>query len=397
MNKQFKSIFHPFMFGRGLGVHLLLYGSLLLFVTSCTEADRLMERSRETVVFSLPTGGVASDPAVTRADGDGVNIVAGTTVRVLAYRRPAGAADAELSSANYAGEATYKVVLGSVLELCAVSLDANGTPSIDASGMLVPLELIAGNYDFYAVTPALEVNHSGNEPTLQVRHHTDYAVSVTSKPISPGNGNVGLTTLQRHCSLLTFNTDRAADVTAVTSVEVGEVSLSNMTVEPITATSTQALSIASAARTFTLTLPDNTFITPDPSTPYKTYGEVVCLPKSSAEFILKMNVGINGVASVLLEAPGITMSFDPCNHYAFTVRFKGEKGIELLVGVEPWTDFDRTTQIGGSNIPVQVVVGEWTDVDFGTNVGGNHIPPFTPNVAAWGDLDSAIQVGGKQN
>ncbi len=397
MNKQMKSIIHPLMFGSGFGVRLLLYGSLLLFATSCTEAEGLMERSRETVNFSLPTGGLASESAATRADGGGVNMTAGTTVRVLAYRRPNGATDAALSNANYAGEATYKVTLGSVLELCSVTLDANGTPSVDAGGTPVPLELIAGDYDFYAITPALKVDHSGSEPTLQVRHHTDYAVSVTSKPISPGNSTVGLTTLQRQCSLLTFNTDRAADATAVTSVEVGEVTLSAMAAEPMTAISTQVLNVAGNANTGTLTIPDNTFTTPDPSKPYKTYGEVVCLPKSSDEFILKMNVGINGATPVLLQASGITMGFDPCKRYAFTVRFKGDKGIELLVGVEPWTDSVGSTQVGGSNIPVQIVVGEWTDVDFGTNVGGNHIPPFTPNVAAWGDLDTAIQVGAKQN
>lgn len=391
MNKQIKFVFVPLLAGgKRLGGRLMLLLACLL-LAACTEMDGLTERNEATVNFSLSSDAVVPAGSPTRV---AVDMEAGTTVRVLAYRRPDGAGSAVLSNANYAGEATYKVTSGSTLALCGVKLDANGTPSVDSGATPQPLQLIAGTYDFYAVTPALAVVHSGADPTLDIRHRTDYAVSVTAKTISPSNSTVGLTTLDRRCTLLTFNTDRTTDATSVTAISVGVVTLSNMEVEPIAAVSTKALDIAANANTATLTLPAGTFTTPDASVAYKTYGQTVCLPKSSAAFVLKMNVSVNSGTSVLLEAPGLTMGFEACRRYAFTIRFKSRGGIELLIGVEEWTDAIGSTDIGvAEKIPTQIVVGEWTDANWDTSIGGTNIPPFTPNVAAWDDLDKTLNLG----
>ncbi|WP_455590920.1 BF2992 family fimbrillin-A clan protein [Bacteroides sp.] len=387
MNKQLKSIFSPPPYGGGgWGVRLLL----LLFLASCTEAEGLMERSRETVNFSLPTGGLASESAATRADGGGVNMTAGTTVRVLAYRRPNGATDAVLSNANYAGEATYKVTLGSVLELCSVTLDANGTPSVNAGGTPVPLELIAGDYDFYAITPALRVDHSGSAPTLQVRHHTDYAVSVTSKPISPGNSTVGLTTLQRQCTLLSFGIDRKEGVTSITSAAIDEISLSAMADEPMNAIAANPLDVSANANTGTVTLKQ--FNVPDPTTkPYHSTGQVICLPKSEAVFGLKMKVRFNGATDATeLEANALpTMAFVKGLQYNLSVRFK-ERGAELVLTILPWTANSWSTSLGDDFL-LQIVIGEWTELTLDTSMGSS--VPMIKAVSGWTNLVSSIDIG----
>ena len=128
MNKQCKSNFLPDSLQGVLGAWSLFLGCLLL--AACTEVDGLTERSQATVNFSLPSGTVTPEMPSTRADA--VNMEVGTTVRVLAYRRPEGAGSAVLSNANFAGEATYMVTSGSTLQLCSVTLDANGTTGFPA-------------------------------------------------------------------------------------------------------------------------------------------------------------------------------------------------------------------------------------------------------------------------
>lgn len=380
MNKQLKF--------RGVRPFFLM---LLLFA-SCTEVDGLMERDASTVSFSLPSGGLSPETAVSRAGG--VNMEVGTTVRVVAYRRPSGASSPVLSAANYAGEATYKVATGSTLELCGITTDAAGTPSVDTGATPVPLKLIQGTYDFYAVTPALEVDHTGTNPTLSVRHHTDYAVSATAaKSISPGNSTVGLVTLERRCALLSISTDRTDAAIDVTKVVLGDVQLTKMPDEPMQATGTGALDATGNTNNNTLTIAAAKFGIPDAAYPWKAYGQAISLPKSTAAFNLKVNVTFNDNETVLLEAADLSMGFDAGKQYAFTIRFKERGGMELLVGVAPWTDAIGSTQIGGTKLPAQVVVGEWTDADWGTSIGGTKIPPFTPNVDAWEDLNSAINVG----
>lgn len=391
MNKQIKFIFVSLLArGEGVGGRLSLLLACLL-LASCTEVGGLMDRSESTVNFSLSSDAVVPEVSPTRAGA--VDMEVGTTVRVLAYRRPAGAGSAVLSSANYVGEATYQVTSGSTLALCGVKLDANGTPSVDAGVTAEPLRLIAGTYDFYAVTPALAVDHTGSEPTLNVRHHTDYAVSVTEKTISPGNSTVGLTTLDRRCTLLSFSTDRKEGATDITQVVMGNVLLTNMGDEPIQAKGTGLLDVATNTYAHTFTLAAAKFGIPDEELPYKAYAEEPCLPKSAGKFDLNVNVKLGSATNaVQLEAKDLSMTFDPCKHYAFTLRFKSN-GIELAVGVAKWTDAIGSTQVGGAKFPVEVVVGEWTDVDWSTGIGGNKIPPFTPNVENWGDLNNKLNIG----
>lgn len=365
----------------------------LFLLASCTEADGLLERDVSTVSFSFSPGDLSPEPVPTRAGGDYME--AGTTVRVVAYRRPSTASSAALSNANYAGEATYKVLSNGTLQLCSVAHDAKGFPSVGTAAA-VPLQLIQGTYDFYAVTPALKVDHSGSNPTVSVRHRMDYAVSLTpNKPVSSGNSTVGLEMLNRRCTLLSFSTDRKADATDVAKVTMGDVSLTAMTGEPITATGTAALNLPAQPLTAMLTIAADKFTVADATNAgWKAYGQEICLPKVDGACNLSANVSFNDGESKLLTVEGLTLTFEPGKHYAFTIRFtsQGTKA-DLLVGVEDWTDAVGSYQIGGSKVPVQVVVGEWTDIDGSTGVGGVKVPPFTPNVAAWDDLNHSMQVG----
>lgn len=391
MNKQLKSIlFLPLPLGEG-GRGVRLFFLMLLLFASCAEVDSLVERDVSTVSFSLPSGDLSPEPAVSRADG--VNMEVGTTVRVLAYRRPVGASAPVLSAANYAGEVTYKVALGSALELCGVKTDANGTPSVDAGATPVPLQLIQGTYDFYAVTPALEVDHTGTNPTLSVRHRTDYAVSVTAaKSISPGNNTVGLTTLERRCTLLSFGIDRMTGVTSITSAIIDETQLTAMATEPMTAIGASLLDVAANTNNATLTMAAGEFSRPDAvNQPYRSEGHVISLPKSEAVFGMKMKVRFNGATeSTLLEATGLpAMAFAEGLQYKFSVRFK-ERGAELVLTILPWTALDSSTDMGESPL-LEVVIGEWTELVFDTTMGG--ATPFLVSVEGWKTLLTRIDIG----
>ena len=389
MNKQINSIFLPLFFREGLGASLLFLGCLLL--AACTEAEGLMERSESTVNFSLSSDASSPDVVPTRAGA--VDMEVGTTVRVLAYRRPDGSGSAVLSSSNYAGEAVYKVKAGSTLELCSVTLDANGFPSVDAGATPPPLQLITGTYDFYAVTPALDVNHSGSSPTLNVRHRTDYAVSVTSKSISPTDNTVGLSTLERRCTLLSFGIDRKDGVTSVTSAVIEEAELTAMASEPMAATGIASLDVSSNANGATLTLSSSVFSVPDPvNYPYRAVGHAICLPKSEATFGLKMKVRFNGATEVTeLDADNIpAMAFVEGLQYNLGIRFK-ERGAELVLTILPWSAKYSTPELGDGYL-LQVVVGEWTELTFGTSMGNG--VPVIADISGWTPLVSNVDVSG---
>lgn len=371
----------------------LVYFLFILCFAACTQAGGLLERVGSEVHFSFSTSATGSGEIVTRV-GDGTSLQEGTTVRVLAYRRPNGSADAVLSQANYAGEAMYIT-------------DASGKLRSDSQ----PLQLIGGVYDFYAVTPALTVNHNGNEPSVSVAHRTDYAVSLTKGcSISTGGiNNVSLATLQRRCSLLSFETDLKEGVTGISSVEIQNVSLTDMATEPQMTTGLNLL--PATPGTTVLTLLERDFIYPDPGKMYQSKGEIVVLPKQEAPFTLTMNVCFNG-GSVLtaLTANLERIRFEAGNRYAFAIRFRQREDIyvELILMVSPWQEENLSTSMGEvGEVPMEVIVlGYWTPNESSASMGeiGNvdlpvgMLPQWTLNesntsIGSLGNIDINAGVG----
>lgn len=377
MNKQTELTNSPLSLGWRVGTQLLFCCFLL---SACTQADDLHGRDGAMVRFSLSSGAVSTEEIPTRID---VSMAEGTEVRVLAYCRPDGAADAVLSNANYAGESTYRV-------------SADGTLQAAAN----PLQLIAGTYDFYAVTPALAVDHSGSQPTVSVGHRTDYAVSLTTvKTITAGSVNsVALETLARRCSLLSFATDLKEGVTGITSARITSVRLTGMTDEPRTATGTGLLPLALG--TTEVALLDTDFAYPDADKTYQAHGQVVVLPKQEAPFNLTMKVCFNGSTTPLtLNANLEKIRFEPGCRYAFAIRFRqpGDIYVELVLTVAPWTLNTLDTSMGGvDNLPIQVTpLGYWTLNTSDTSLGGaDNVNIGIGVVAGWTLNTTNTSIGG---
>lgn len=100
-----------------------------------------------------------------------INLTEGTTVRVLVYRRAATAPDPGRD--RYVTEKTYRIHSDGSFLPCET--DAAGVVTVPTAG---PLELVGGEYDFYAYAPALEMTA---RPTLSVGHGTDF---IATAPVS---------------------------------------------------------------------------------------------------------------------------------------------------------------------------------------------------------------------
>lgn len=376
MNRLTETIDSLFSMRKGGKKKLHLWG-FCFFLTACTQADGLQERDGVTVRFSLASH--SADVEVTPTRANATDMTAGTTVRVLAYRRPVGAAEAVLNEGNFVSEATYKVT-----SLGMLQADSE------------PLQLIQGEYDFYAVTPALVVNHNGAAPTVNVNHRTDYAVSLTAGTITPGNGMVSLSTLERRCSLLSFETDLKEGVTGITSIRIAELRLTNMTNEPLTATGTAALATATDITTG-LTLTDFTY---NPDKPYQAKGQLVVLPKPEGAFKLTMNVAFNGGASTALDADLDKIRFEAGNHYTFFIHFRQRDGIyvDLLLAVTPWQQENLSGNIGEvGELPVPISLGHWTLETLTGSIGELGDTSLTITHVNWTQNTLSGSIGGLGN
>ena len=142
-----------------------------------------------------------------------------------------------------------------------MSFDAD-TGRIDPSGIKTegasPLRLMAGTYDFYAITPALALEKDATDGStlavpakVSVHHGDDFASSLTGEvevlsdgsvrqpdPANVGSkktqtgGKVELIILDRKCSRIEFNVVRNTE-TAFDKLEIVSAKMTKMTKSPI--------------------------------------------------------------------------------------------------------------------------------------------------------------------
>lgn len=332
---------------------------------ACTEADDLTFREGDGVVVNFTTPGLISgEVGVTRADPP-VNLAKDVTVRILAYRRTG--ATANISSDTYIGENTYVADADGKLTACVV--DANGKK---ITGTPTELRLIQGDYDFYAITPAVETKDNLHEE-VEIGHGVDYATSLTTQSIAPGSGTVNLNTLDRKCSMVDFAI--APKYNNVSSLSIKSATLESMAKSPLQGNLAQDLS-AAATNDESVTVEQGLF-KDDPEAPtdkIKILGSKVLLPKTKANFKLGMEVFFNGssTSTVLTPATIKDLAFTKGNRYTFSIALKGGN-VTLNLTVSGWTDVNWNVDDLGATNSITVTVGTWTDVNFDTSIGGGNV------------------------
>ena len=383
----------------------------------CSESEHGVDPNdgKIAVSFSLPAIGVESSAGSasvasldTRA-GKPVPFDENVTVRIVAYKRTGPLAD--LSSDSYVDEATYIAVKeGSqiVLKPCTMSFDAD-TGRIDPSGIKTegasPLRLMAGTYDFYAITPALALEKDATDGStlavpakVSVHHGDDFASSLTGEvevlsdgsvrqpdPANVGSkktqtgGKVELIILDRKCCKLNFSITRKAE--NVTKVAIKEVTLSKIAHSPVESTLSQA-ALSIGTNDGKHEIPKANFIKGKEDYQFSVADEV--LPKSSASFDLKMGITFNDAADTTKLATTIpAMAFSAGLRYSFDLLVRGG-AIVLLLQITPWeTPADWSyTDLGGYP-STSIEIGKWENVtwEWSTDVGG--YPVMIPSVEDW--------------
>lgn len=338
---------------------------------ACTEADDLTIRDDNGVVVSFTAPGVVADVVgVTRAD---VSLVKDTTVRILVYHRTGTNADMEADT--YIGENTYKVTENGKLEACVVSSDGK-----IATGAATELRLIQGEYDFYAITPALPVakESANNARKVSVKHGVDYATSLTEKgKVTTTSGAIALTVLDRKCSKLEFSFDRKS--ANVSQIAIDEVSLTAMATAPLN--EFLAENLPDAATSVDIIKLGSSVFTVDGTDQYKASGHTIVLPKPAGDFTLGMKLKFNNLPTQVVLGPAtITgLALAKGTRYAFMVKLKGGS-VTLTLVVADWDgtiDVDAE-DLGASN-SISIEVGKWDGIDFDGITGGGNLGGIVGN------------------
>ena len=332
------------------GIRYLL--AALLF-GACADSTDTFD-SNEPVIVRFSVAEVEAD-VTTRASSH--TLEGGVTVRILAFRRTG--INPNLSTDELAGQATYT---------------ATGDGKLTS---VAPLSLRVGTYDFYAITPHLEVDGT----TVSVGHGVDYAASLTeAKTISEVESEVELTPLKRRCTQLTFALSPKNE--NITSVDIKSVELTNQTQAPQIVPLSESFQLAGVAQNAAVALAGDGFSCPDPGkTPNARSGSTIVLPRNAGAFELKMTVSFNGMADTEIKADlPADLIFAEGTHYTFTLKMKGSVA-QLTLTVTPWGNEPLSPDIGGYEKPsIEILVGEWTDINFGAATGEGNA---TVTVGGW--------------
>lgn len=138
-----------------------------------------------------------------------------TTVRVVAYKAVSGVTTPQ--GANYVAEQTYVADASGQLTPCTVNADG----SFAAAAPGAALRLIAGDYDFFAITPALPLD--ATRTAADVPNGVDYATSRTAAvavlPVE-NTKTVALTQLQRQTARIILVVKKDPSYTSLNQLQV---------------------------------------------------------------------------------------------------------------------------------------------------------------------------------
>lgn len=337
----------------------LALGLILLLVNSSCEEN--LAPVNDAVAVHFNSSGVAikaESETITRASVP-ENLAAGTTVRVLAYKRKGSTAN--MATDTYMGENTYVADASGNLSACVT--DDQG---VLKSGTATQLYLRSDTYDFYAVTPAVKLING----QAVVDNGMDYAVSFTGGKAlaATGNAQVTLETLERKCSMISFSVTRNTD--NIASITVQQLALNYITRGPLNTGVTGDINLTGASTDYPLVLGSSAFQSGTEA--YQKYVNRIVLPKTSSGFRLEFKLYFNSATAIsTLTADVSAMAFEKGKRYDFRLVLKGESVQLTLYLSNDWnTPVNWNTDSGSG---VAVVVGQWTGVSWQTSGGSSII------------------------
>ena len=344
-----------------------------------------------------------------------VPIANGTTVRIVALHAGDALGSTPAASATYyvTGEETADGHQRAVLAPCTVTNDATGAVTAYSDDPTKVMRLKAGEYDFYAFSPALPLKSDGK--SVDVYHGMDFAASATAGVVvksdgsttypdpmnaapatkngAIGSGAVELQTLERKCSKLVFTvspkvtTENGTSWASVRQAEFKVVRVFKLPKSPVSAVVPDDIASAdqvpmttdvstitdpadfAANGIFELAASDfKSFDTEDSDADNdSSMGSGIVLPKQSAEFGLYMEVLFNKMVDdgtdqtrVLLKADKLpALPFIKNMQYNFKVFLQG-KDILISVTIEPWKDVSDSEDLGVLAPVDPIVLGSWT-------------------------------------
>lgn len=218
-----------------------------------------------------------------------------TTVRVVAYKAATGVTTPQ--ETNYVAEQTYVADASGALTPCTVKADG----SFAAPAPAQALWLIAGEYDFFATTPALPLD--ATHTMTDVPNGVDYATSRTAGiavlPVDDTK-NVALTQLQRQTARILLLVQKDPGYTALNLLQVDAaagkrgVVLEGLAPTQSGATLGATLTPGTGAAGNKLTFPAAAFTQTDPTQLTLT---TYVLPKTAADIPLSYDLVLGKLVS----------------------------------------------------------------------------------------------------
>lgn len=373
---------------------LLFASSLLLGMAGCTGGlvEGQEEAGERFIELRFGRPGLEIAP-VTRSGGETSPLPSGSTVRIAAYRRTGNEPDlmsvdlpmVDLSAAVPAYQGTYLVDEEGDLLPCVV--DTDGKQTIGASEEMT---VLAGVYDFYAVSPARPLTKvDGTQQITGIPHQEDIMTSfVRGVAVSQASRQVSLQAFQRKCAQVVF------DVTPTKNNIVPISTLSGTRLELTGISSAGASLVVGENEAITSTGGDETdkgklivtdFVTlPEPNDLGLNRARAILLPKNSSSFQVAVTVSRNGVAVTLKATIAQNIVFEAGKQYVFTLEVENNRSL-LRLNVYDWSPFSmiddnvggvpdgRPTEPGATpGIPFGLIVAEWDAIPWtgGGTIGG---------------------------
>lgn len=250
-------------------------------------------------------------------------LTANTTVRVVAYKSNS----ANPATNNYVADQAY-YWNGSKLVPCTV--DANGTKTADAAG--AAMKLLPGNYDFYAVSPAIPLNTNHTTLATAVANYVDYATSKKTQqiPVQTTPYALTLSQLQRQCAQVSFIVKKDASYVAPTTMSINSVKVTGLAASQSGVTVGKDLTAASSG-TQVLTLASGDFS--NSGTTYTTKNSYLLLPLSGAKLTFSFDLTLDGTNKTIAgELTGLTL--EKSKTYTITAQIFES---DITLSIDAWT------------------------------------------------------------
>lgn len=371
----------------------LLFASCLLWgMAGCTGGlveDQGGEDDRFIVLrFGRP--GLEVVPDTRAGEASTSPLPSGSTVRIAAYRRAenetaVSLTPVDLSTATPAYQATYLVDEAGGLSPCAVDTEGKKT-----GGTSEEMTVLAGEYDFYAVSPARPLTKvNAKQQITDIPHQEDVMTSfVRGIAVSQGARQVTLAPFQRKCAQVVFEVtptkDNIVPISSLcgTRLELTGISSAGASLlvgenEAITSTGGDETDKGKLIATDFVTLPEPNDLGLNRTT-------AILLPKNSNSFQVAVTVSRNGVAVTLKATIAQNIVFDAGKQYVFTLEVENDRSL-LRLSVYDWTPFSLTDDnVGGApdgrptepgvtpGVPFGLVVAAWDAIPWtgGGTIGG---------------------------